>query len=67
MKTYLIGELPEHERAAEKVEKTTTTTKITKNFDDAEHSLSLTWVQWGITIGVSTVVGLFVRHWLGSS
>jgi cytochrome b involved in lipid metabolism len=71
MKTYLIGELPEHERVAEKTEKpktaTKTTTKTTKNFDDAEHSLSLTWAQWAITIGVSTVVGLLVRHWLGST
>jgi cytochrome b involved in lipid metabolism len=66
MKTYLIGELPEHERTEEKVAKTSTSTKITKNFDDGDHSLSLTWVQWGVTIGVSTVVGLLVRHWLGS-
>uniref|UniRef100_A0A6G1S967 Cytochrome b5 n=1 Tax=Aceria tosichella TaxID=561515 RepID=A0A6G1S967_9ACAR len=67
MKNYLVGELPEHERTAEKTEKTTTSTKISKNFDDADHSLSLTWMQWGITIGVSAIVGLLVRHWLGSS
>lgn len=67
MKTYLIGELPEHERTTEKAEKTTITAKATKNFDDADHSLSLTWVQWGVTVAVSTVVGLLVRHWLSSS
>ena len=63
MKNYLVGELPEHERAADKT-KETAIKKERKHFDDSEHSLSLTWAQWGVTIVVSTVVGLLVRHWL---
>lgn len=73
MKNYLVGELPAHERTEETVEEktttSTTTTKIVsgaKNFDDAEHSLSLTWAQWCITMAVSITVGLLVRHWLGA-
>lgn len=66
MKNYLVGELPEHERKAEAVKQTTIRTEK-KHFDDSEHSLSLTWTQWAVTIAISTTVGLLVRHWLGSS
>lgn len=62
MKTYLVGELPEHERTAETVKQVKTKSE-TKHFDDADHSLSLTWAQWVVTIAVSTGVGLLVRHW----
>ena len=65
MKTYLVGELPEHERAATKEKPAVKVEK--KHFDDTEHSLSLSWAQWGVTVAISTVVGLLVRHWLGSS
>lgn len=66
MKNYLVGELPENERTAENV-KQTNTKKDTRHFDDSDHSLSLTWTQWGITIALSTAVGLLVRHWFGQS
>lgn len=62
MKTYLVGELPESERTAEPVKQVKTQVKA-KHFDDAEHSLSLTWPQWIITIAISTGVGLLVRNW----
>lgn len=62
MKTYLVGELPESERASEPVKQVKTQAKA-KHFDDAEHSLSLTWPQWIITIAISTGVGLLVRNW----
>lgn len=65
MKNYLVGELPEHERAATKEKAQVKVEK--KHFDDSEHSLSLSWAQWGVTVAISAVVGLLVRHWLGSS
>lgn len=69
MKNYLVGELPDNERATSSARPTTTTKaeKTLKHFDDADHSLSLTWTQWCITIAISTTVGLLVRHWFGSS
>ena len=66
MKKYLVGELPESERFAEP-DKNTATKVERKHFDDQEHSLSLSWTQWVITIAISTSVGLLVRQWLGSS
>lgn len=67
MKNYLVGELPESERTVDKKKKETVFKKEMKHFDDSEHSLSLSWSQWGITVAISTMVGLLVRHWLGSS
>lgn len=66
MKNYLVGELPEDERTAEPVKMSTTKTEK-KHFNDSDHSLSLTWVQWCITLAVSASVGLVVRHYCGSS
>lgn len=65
MKTYLVGELPE----AEKVEavKKTTVKPATKHFDDNDHSLSLTWTQWVITIAISAGVGLIARSFINWS
>lgn len=64
MKNYLVGELPEDERSAEPVKPAP---KIqTKHFNDSDHSLSLTWTQWIITIAVSAGVGLLFRSWLSS-
>lgn len=64
MKTYLVGELPEHEKSAKPPTKVQHTTKtITKHFDDSDHSLSLSWTQWIVTIAISTGVGLLVRSW----
>lgn len=65
MKNYLVGQLPENERTVDKKEKVAIK-KEKKHFDDSEHSLSLSWTQWGITAVVSIMVGLLVRHWLGS-
>lgn len=68
MKNYLVGELSENERTAEPSKQTSATKKgPSKHFDDADHSLSLTWTQWAITIAISTGVGLLVRSWFGSS
>jgi len=64
MKKYLVGELPEHERVVEPVKQSTVKVER-KHFDDKEHSLSLTWTQWAITIAISTTVGLMIRQWLG--
>lgn len=67
MKNYLVGELPENERSALKVKQTAATPKSkteTRHFDDSDHSLSLSWSQWVITIAVSAGVGLLVRSWL---
>lgn len=66
MKTYLVGELPEHERTAKPPTKVQQTKPITKHFDDSDHSLSLTWTQWIITIAVSSGVGLIVRSWFSN-
>lgn len=63
MKNYLVGELPESEKTAETVKQTTTIKTDSKHFDDADHSLSLTWSQWIITIAISAGVGLLVRSW----
>lgn len=60
MKNFLVGELPEHEKTTEPVKRTTAKAEK-KHFDDKEHSLSLTWTQWAITIAVSTTAGLLVR------
>lgn len=62
MKHYLVGELPEGER----VQRNEVKKKEQRHFEDSEHSLSLTWTQWGITVAISTMVGLLVRHWFGS-
>ena len=68
MKKYLVGELPEHERTGDdKAKKSGVKVDKKKHFDDSDHSLSLTWTQWGITIAISTAVGLLVRNWIGSS
>ena len=64
MKTYLVGELPENERTEEPVRQQTVKKGETRHFDDAEHTLSLSRTQWIVTIAVSTIVGLVVRHWL---
>lgn len=66
MKNYLVGELPENERTAEPVKQSTIKTEK-KHFNDSDHSLSLTWAQWCITLAVSATVGLLVRHWCGAA
>lgn len=58
MKSYLIGEVPEHERTKVEVK-----AKKTFHFENEDHSLSLTWPQWVIAISVATGVGLLVRTW----
>lgn len=63
MKTYLVGELPENERTAEPVKQVKTQVK-TKHFDDAEHSLSISWKQWFSTIAISVGLGVVIRNWL---
>lgn len=64
MKNYLVGELPESERTVTKEEKKTIAAQVTtKHFEDSDHSLSLTWTQWVVTIAISTGVGLLVRSW----
>lgn len=61
MKKYLIGELPESERIVKNV-KQQAEDRATKHFNDKEHSTSLTWTQWVITILVSAGGGLLVRY-----
>lgn len=65
MKAYLVGELPENERVVVP-SKQSVINKPTKHFDDADHSLSLTWAQWVVTIAISAGVGLLVRSWLSA-
>lgn len=65
MKNYLVGELPENERTALPA-KQTVAPKTVKHFDDSDHSLSLSWTQWVITIAISAGVGLLVRSWFSS-
>lgn len=62
MQEYLVGELPENERVVDKKDQVTPKAEP-KHFDDAEHSLSLTYPQWIITIAISAGVGLLVRNW----
>lgn len=64
MKNYLVGELPEHERSAGTSKPAPIPT--TKHFNDSDHSLSLTWTQWLMTIAISVGVGLLFRSWLSS-
>lgn len=69
MKTFLIGELPESERIAEKQEKKDVRQKVktsNKNFYDEDTTLSLTWTQWLITGIVSASTSLIVRSILNA-
>jgi len=62
MKSYLVGELPETEKTVQEV-KETVIKREKKHFNDSDHSLSLTWPQWIITLAISAGVGLLVRNW----
>lgn len=66
MKTYLVGELPEHEKfkTEDKTVKQTKVQQTNKHFNDSDHSLSLSWGQWGVTVIASVGFGLLVRHWM---
>lgn len=63
MKNYLVGELPENERSTVPVKQIVNKKTDKRHFDDADHSLSLTWPQWIITGFISVGVGLLVRNW----
>lgn len=68
MKNYLVGDLHEKDRVAE-VEKKKVKTELDKpikHFNDADHSLNITWGQWVIAIAISIGTGLLVRSMLDS-
>lgn len=68
MKNYLVGDLDEKDRKVDtkKEIKKTSINEPIRHFNDAEHSLTLTWGQWAVAVAISLVAGHLVKSYISA-